>query len=133
MTRLERDHAFTVLDLGDQPEVPHAAMGLDMADTVVLVTSRTPDSIAAARAILDLVDSRTGGTSTGGWLIVQTSTAPAPRTLAPGLDPARSLPLRFTRALAEGGPIRPAQLAPGFREDILALAAAVVGYRPSPG
>lgn len=132
LTRLESDYAFALLDLGDQPETPHAAMGLDVADTVVLVTSRTPDSIAAARAILDLVACGAGRTATGGWLLVQTSLAPARRALLPAPTPPGSLPLRFARALADGGPIHPSRLTPGFREDVLAAAAAVAGYRPSP-
>ncbi len=129
LNRLGNDHGFSLLDLGDQPDTAHAAMALSVADTVVLVTSHTPDSLATAREVLAFVEATAGPTAMERWLVVQTSLAPARRTLPPSLTPAGSLPLRFSRTLAEGGPIRPPTLASGFREDILAVAGAVVSQR----
>lgn len=129
LNRLGGDHGFSLLDLGDQPDTAHAEMALSVADTVVLVTSHTPDSLATAREVLAFVESTAGPTAMERWLVVQTSLAPARRAQPPTLTPSGSLPLRFSRTLAEGGPIRPPTLAAGFREDLLAVAGAVVSQR----
>lgn len=130
LTRLDAEHGFSLLDLGDQPETAHAAMALSVADTVVLVASRTPDSVSAAREMLWFVEATAGPAVIERCLVVQTALAPAPRAEPPTLTPMGSLPLRFARTLAEGGPIRPGGLASGFREELLAVAGTVASQPP---
>lgn len=130
LTRLDAEHGFSLLDLGDQPESAHAAMALSVADTVVLVTSRTPDSVSAAREMLRFVEATAGPAVIERCLVVQTALAPAPRAEPPTLTPMGSFPLRFARTLAEGGPIRPGALTSSFREELLAVAGAVASQPP---